>query len=274
MKFLLLILLSGMAFAAGPECQRACEPEGTPTVPEVLRDIREHVTGECTEVSEIVVTPPQPDDPCTLANLDGSLYHDSDGGDLSWMADVDKSYATTGKCRGEVINNLCYLRTNNLYAPGGAARWTRDSDGNYLLQLKQSQECRDHRNNSCTIPYERASLDIAVSPEDIFDNQNKEDTIVPCHPRNCYSITLATNYYRTPGGYKIPIFQMVTVTREADGSLRSRAYVNGPVHTSQVTSTGLVGEGDVRRDLLGRRDSEFVSCTVPFSERRRSYFPK
>ncbi len=275
MKFLILFFIPVSVFATTPECRRACDTPGAPEVQTDVQAIREHVTGECTEVEEIVVRPPNPDDPCNFANIDGSLFHDENGGGVSWSADVDKSYPASGRCAGEVVNNLCYIRTNGIYAESGSTRWYRDENtGGYILRVKQSQECRDHKNNSCTIPYERPELSLAVNYEDIYDAQNKDDSIVECLPANCYSITIGTNYHRTPGGYRTPIFQMLTVTRERDGTLKTRLYVNGPVFTSRVTVNGRVGEDRFRPELVGRRASTFPACSEDFSERRASYFPR
>ncbi len=276
MRFLLLFFIPVLALAT-PECQRPCDTPGAPQVSGagVLQDIREHVTGECVEVEEIIVRPPHADDPCSFSNLDSILYHDADGGDVSYSETVDKSYPASGGCAGVVANNFCFLRTNGIYAQSGSTRWRRDQDGDgYILDIKQSRDCREHKNNSCTIPYEREQLSIAVKHEDIFDAQNRTDSIVECRPENCYSITIGTNNGRTPGGYSLPLFQKVTVTREADGSIRSRLYVNGPVFTTRVTLNGLVGENRLRPELIGRRPDTFVSCQEDFNVRRASYFPR
>ncbi|MES2526164.1 MAG: hypothetical protein V4598_03730 [Bdellovibrionota bacterium] len=275
MKYLILFFIPVLVFAAGPECRRPCETPGSPEVPGFIQDIRENVTGDCTEVEEIVVRPPNPDDPCNFANIDGALFHSTDGGGVSWMGDVDKSYPASGRCVGDVVKNLCYIRSNSIYAESGSTRWHRDENsGGYILEVKQSQDCRDHKNNMCAVPYEREQLSLAVNYEDVYDAQNRDDSIVECLPANCYSITIGTNYHRTPGGYRTPIFQMVTVTRERDGTLKTRLYVNGPVFTSRVAVTGRVGENRFRPELIGRRADTFPSCSEDFNERRASYFPR
>jgi len=276
MKCLLtLLFISGLSFAQAPECPRACDLPELPPVPgiENMRDIREHTTGECTEVSEIVVTAPNPDDPCNFENISRGHFNDPAGGVLAWSSYVQKTYPGV-PCQGRVVDNLCYVKTNNLYARSGSVRMARNIDGGINLTLKKSAEpCSGE---SCAYPYEQDEVSFGIDPENIFDTQKRENTIIECRPENCYSVSIHPQSFSTPGGNNPGYVQTMTVTRESDGSVRTRLFVNGVygVFTSRVTTDGEVGEGKVRQELIGKEPDTFRSCLDPFSERRSLYFPK
>lgn len=276
MKYLLIFLVSSFAFAEAPECPRECDPTGAPAVPglENMREIRESVTGECTQVDEIVVRAPHADDPCKFDNIASGHFNDPAGGVLAWTAPVDKSYPGL-PCKGKVVENFCYLKSNNLYARSGSVRWAKNSDGGYNLSLKKSSEPCD--GESCAYPYEQDDVTIAVDPENIYDIQQRDNTIIECRPENCYSVSIHPQGYATPGGFRPGYVQIVTVTRESDGSVKTRLFVNGVygVFTSdRVTRDGVVAEGKVRPELIGKKPDTFRSCSDAFSERRTLYFPQ
>lgn len=263
-----LFLIPLFAFA-GPECPRGCDLSELPSVPADLISIREKVTGECAQVEEIVVTPRNPEDPCSFDNIDTitSNYLPEEGQEVSWSASIDKNYTPGGTCAGRVLDNLCYIKSNNIYPQSGSHKWVRDHANDLLiLDIKKSKNCSGE---SCAFPYERDRVSIGVPFDEIYDTQQRKNTVIECRPENCYSISLVSGSSRLTPGKKNLGHQVITVTRMPDGSIRTQLYINTAYTTvlSKDTKDGRLGEGGLHPELVGKAPDTFQSCSVPFAQR-------
>ena len=186
---------------------------------------------------------------------------------MAWSAPVDQNYTPGGTCAGRVLDNLCYLKSNGIYPRGGSHKWTRDGENDLLiLDIKKNPKCSGE---ACAFPYEKDRLSIGVSFDEIFDTQQRENTVIECRPENCYSISLVSSQVMLTPRQKRLGGQVLTVTRLPDGSLRTRLFVNTAYTTvlSRYTVDGRLGENKVHPELIGKAPDTFKSCNEPYKSR-------
>jgi hypothetical protein len=268
---LLANLFACLAYA-GPECPRDCDASGAPEIIADLKKISEHITDSCMP-NGIVVTKPDPDDPCTSNNILAAPYSSKEGGPVSYEGYVDRKYVSGKECAGKILDNVCYIKYNGIYAMSGSTTFQKGEDG-IILNLKNNQ--KDCKNQACLFPYELPKLNVLIPFGEIYDCQHQEGVVIDCPETNCYSIDTTSAGDSTPGGYHLD-GATITVTRQQDGTLTTKMYLNRgyPTVTSgRIAHTIAVGEEIEYKDFLGKKPSKIVSCDESFEERRKLYFPK
>ncbi len=216
--FILSFIYCFASLAAGEECPVKafddCVDLPKPALALDMAQIHTHVHEKC-EASDIIVKPRHPDDICAAENLQKLLGGEPLSGGNEVMYDTDPlDLAPGATCPGVISREgLCYPKTSNLYATSLSTRVQRDPSGEGLrFDIKNSGCPR------CPFPYERDQLSFIVPFENVYDGVGGKDLVVECHPRTCYTISLASK----SGGDSV----MITVTRTSSGGLETKLYVN------------------------------------------------
>lgn len=244
------------------------EPILQSSLPSDLRDIRRVALEQAGE-QEIVVSARDKEDPCSPDNIIKSFDSYPGIGTLSYSVDVDKSYKPGGVCSGRIVENICYTKTNKIYAGPGTTQAFRDPHNEGIIISMKQGECE--RGESCAFPFPQKQLNILVPFENIYDARQIEDQVVECRPINCYSIALAPKMSYS-GNEKYPGQPLITVTRRPDGQVVTKMIINAGfshLYTTSDTVHGYSGEGGVNRNVIGKGPTTFMGCDEPYAERKR-----
>ncbi len=277
MKLLSLLIFFCVSSLAQPHCPKPCDCTAVvpPKLFNQLGEIYTKVNNECIEVEEITVTPSHPDDPCGFQNIASLLAPIKvEGADIYHSLRFDPLHKPGDKCDGDLVenDNNCFRHSNDFIATRGGSRWGMSNDGNLFLELRQNPKC--HKTEiKCFKP---AKTSIPIPLENVFDGQQRPLSVIDCKPANCYSIIPITQDPKQASG--IQRSQLVTVTRLPNGSVETKLYVNlsstfTTTHTYQPYYGVGLGKGwnrDIANPVYQKKADTFVSCDVPYSERKIS----